>query len=85
MNDYGEGDQHERERALQRGPETGVAFSLPPVATMPKITSTEQVRSCAPTNPVPKPNAFSRPDGITASVAANPSAVRPARSPYKTT
>ena len=26
MNDYGEGDQHERERALQRGPETGVAL-----------------------------------------------------------
>ena len=70
VNHEGEGDQHERERDLQRGPETGVALPLEPVAAMPKITSTEQVRICAPTKPAPKPNAFSRPDGITASVAA---------------
>ena len=56
-------------------------LALEPVTAMPKITSTEHVRICAPTKPAPKPSAFSRPDGITASVAANPTALRPAKRP----
>jgi hypothetical protein len=60
-------------------------FPLEPVAAIPKITSKEQVRICAATKPAPKPIALSRPDGITASIAPNPSALRPAKRPYRTT
>ena len=53
---------------------------LAPVTTTPTMTKSEQVNTWPTTKPVPNPSVFSRPACITAIVAANASALKPASS-----
>ena len=53
---------------------------LAPVKATPRITKSEQVNTWPRTKPVPNPSVFSRPACMTASVAANASALNPASS-----
>ena len=80
MNHEGQGDQHDRQRDLERGPETGVA----PAGAGNGDTEDHEHgagQDLRSDETGPEVGAFSRPDGITANVAAKPSAVRPARRP----